>query len=520
MNRDKNFRQDDDYQVDTDDERSRRQPRAPRPRSSQEFHFPPRSSGTRSSSSGRASQRGYPETEQPRSRQTRDFREEAETTDTEMQRRRIARTSREEAYERRRNRARQTGQPLYPPQQPQPSTRDRYEEVDDNYMRPAQRPQRPPTREDIDERYNERPARRYREPDEAVYARPAPSQRARTRSDTPTRAPRQRRSFWSTLLIGCVGGVITIALIVGIVVFVLFRALPTNIPGIGGIGVSTYKSQPQTIALSLQNNTQLQVTNKVGDVSIAVSSDPNVTQASLTAVKSVQAKSSSEANTEFGRISITPTQGTSSPGCPQASCLAVNVTAPQNSGDVVNLSITLPGSISAPATGAATFMLTASTVAGNLSAQNFNGVLTLSTDTGNVQATHGLLMAGSCLQTRTGTITFNGFLGTQAKSPLNPCQPNTSATATPATGQSSQPWFSMKVGNGNIDATLNGPSVNNVLLDANVFNKGKITSTFDIKPQQNADGSATYYGPLVPNTQPVALLTMNMNTGTIAVKKA
>jgi hypothetical protein len=461
---------------DYDEERPRPRPTPPRandPRQRYDAYGRPRQ-GTHPP--------GYsydPTTEAPRerSRQTHDFHEQPnsydEVDERYQQRRRMSRQSREEAYARLRQRSRQ---PIY--------SRD---EAFDAYPYPQQR-RYPPTGPEVEE-----------------YNRPAPRARARTQ---PTQQPERRgRSFWSTLLIGCIGGIITIALVLGVIAFVLFRTMPFKI---GNIGKTSYTKQLQQSLPITAGVKQLQILNRVGNITIIV--DTAATQGTLTAVKKVQASSSSNADQEFGRIPVDVKTG----GDP--SILTVNATVPDSSGgllasstDSVDLTLVLPSSV-ANSNPTSPFTLSAGiSAAGDISVQNFNGLLTLTDNTGNISVTHGLLLEGSCLQTNNGHATFDGLLGISTDSGLIPCTTNTT--------QSSHPWFSIKSGTGNIDVTLSAAKTN-VILDANT-NNGKINSgEFGLNIQQNSDGSASYYGLLVPGSSPTALLALTVSTGNINLHKA
>ena len=145
--------------------------------------------------------------------------------------------------------------------------------------------------------------------------------------------------MWSTLLIGCAGGLITIALILAVVAFVFLRNVPVHIGGIGKTNFSKQLAQ-QTLPITA-NVTQLQIHNRVGNISIMV--DPSATQGTLTGVMKVQAGSSSDADTEFGRIKVNVTSSS------DQSTLIVNATVPDTSGgllasssDSVDLAIVLP----------------------------------------------------------------------------------------------------------------------------------------------------------------------------------
>src|SRR5260370_33818937 len=123
-----------------------------------------------------------------------------------------------------------------------------------------------------------------------------------------------------------------------------------------------------------------------------------------------------------------------------------------------------------------------------------------------------LLRAGSCVQVRFANSTRAGSVKTPPPPAINPCQGNPVTTA-----GSSQPWYSMKTGTGNIDVTLNAVSAN-IILDAAVFDQGKLTSEYPISfPPSSSPG---YIGPLLPGTQPTARLLLSLDTGNITLHKA
>src|SRR5260370_5208438 len=219
----------------------------------------------------------------------------------------MSRRAREEAEARQRQRPRQ---PEYT-----------YDEVNNPYMHPQQG------------------NRNYSDPEVEEYDRRA--YRPRPRAQMTQLPVKRKRRVWSTLLIGCAGGVITIALILAVVAFLFLRNVPVHI---GGIGKTSYSKQlaQQTLPI-IANVTQLQVHNRVGNISIMV--DPSATQATLAGVMKVQAGSSSDADKEFGRIKVDVS--TSS----DQSTLVVNATVPDVSGgflasssDSVDLAIVLPQS--------------------------------------------------------------------------------------------------------------------------------------------------------------------------------
>ncbi len=422
-------------------------------------------------------------TEPPRERprQTRDFHERPDPYDElderYHQQHRMSRRSREEAEARLRMRQRQSEYS--------------YDEANDAYMHPQQR-----------NRY-------YVDPEVQEYDRRAYRPRPRTQT---TQVPaKRRRRVWSTLLIGCAGGVITIALILAIVAFLFLRNAPIHI-GVGGIGKSSYSKQlaQQTLPITA-NVTQLQVHSRVGNISIMV--DPSATQATITGVMKVQAGSSSDADKEFGRIKVDVTSSS------DQSTLIVNATVPDVSGgflasssDSVDLTIVLPQSVNP----SPPFKLSISAniiASGNIAVQNFNGLLSLTNNTGNISVSGGLQSEGSCLQTNVGNVTFAGNLvtGQAADTGLIPCTTNKT--------QNTHPWFSFKSGTGSVTATL-GAVTANLTLDAST-NNGKINANeFNLNVQQNSDGSATYYGPLTQGTSPTAVLKLAVSTGDITLHKA
>lgn len=398
------------------------------------------------------------------------------------------------------------------PRSTRPIREDMYRESEARTTRP--RPSRDLREYDYpDERYANTPRRREidteidREADYERYHRPV--RRSGTRSSSPVepgvRAPkrRARRSVWSTLLIGVVGGIITVALVVGIGWFFLIHTLQMSFPGLG-IGTTTYVSPQQSVPLNITSSiTQLQVTNNVGNISI---SDDNTitTGGTLTYVKKTQASSSSSATSDFARIQVKAQPGNSA-ACPATSCMMVSVSAPSNAPSSVDMTIVLPAQSPTPP-----FVLNAATQTGNITVQGFNGLLSLTVDTGKINVQSGLMAAGSCLQDRFGNIAFAGTLETGIAPTINPCQGN------PVTSGSSQPWYSFKDGTGNIDVSLNAISAK-IILDAAIFNQGKITSDYPIAIPSASPPS--YDGPLLPNTQPSAVLLLTVDTGNITLHK-
>ena len=366
-----------------------------------------------------------------------------------------------------------------------------------------------------DERYTTTPRGREtdteadRYADYEAYRRPV--RRSRTRSSPPPApvAPppkqRARRSVWSTLLLGVIGGIVTIALVVGIGWFFLIHTLQVSFPGLG-IGTSTFTSPQQTVPLNITSNiTQLQVINNAGNITISDDSTIATTGGTLTYVKKTQASSSSNAASDFAHIQVQVQPGNSA-ACPATSCVTVSASLLANISGSVDLAIVLPAQNPTPQ-----FILNARTPTGDIFVQGFSGLLTLTNNIGNVNVKGGLLDTGSCLQTVKGNITFDGTLETATPPAINPCQGNPVTT----TG-SSQPWYSFKDGTGNIDVSLNSVSAN-IVLDATIFNQGKISSEYPITIPSASPPS--YTGPLLPGTQPTALLLLTVDTGNITLHK-
>ena len=446
----------------------------------------------RQSSSPRERDSRYREPDQapPRPRQTRNFREEEE---------------REGSY-------RQSPPPPDLRQEPRTTRPVREDMYRDSEQRPQHpRPPRDPRERDYPgERYVDAPRRReidteaHHNADYEAYRRPV--RRSGTRSSrpsTPAAPPpkrRARRSIWSTLLIGVIGGIVTIALVVGIGWFFLVHTLQVNFPGLG-IGTSTYTAPQQTLPLQITSSiTQVQVINNTGNISISDGST-----GSLTYTKKTQASNSSSAASNFTHMQVQVQPGNSA-ACPSTSCLTIVSSQPATIVGSVDLTIVLPAQ--SPTT---QFVLSAQTQGGNISVQNFSGLLTLTNNIGNVNVAGGLLNTGSCLQTVKGNITFAGTLETGTPPTINPCRGNSVTTTS-----SSQPWYSFKDGTGNIDVSLNTVSAN-IILDAAIFNSGQISSEYPITiPPGNPP---SYTGPLLPGTHPTAMLLISIDTGNITLHK-
>ncbi len=378
----------------------------------------------------------------------------------------------------------------------------------------SQRPRPPRERDYPDERYTNTLRRREidteedRDADYEVYRRPV--RRSGTRSSPPSApvAPppkrRARRSVGSTLLIGVISGIVTIALVVGIGWFFLIHTLQVSFPGLG-IGTSKYTDVQHTVPLNITTSiTQLQVINNAGNITISDNS-AIPTGGTLTYVKKTQASSSGNAASDFAHIQVQVQPG-NSVACPATSCLTVSASLPANISGSVDLTLVLPAQNPTPQ-----FVLYAQSQTGDIFVQGYSGLLTLTDNIGNVNVKGGLLDTGSCLQTVKGNITFAGTLETATPPTINPCQGNPVTTS-----GSSQPWYSIKDGTGNIDVSLNTISAN-IILDATIFNQGKISSEYPITIPSASPPS--YIGPLLPGTQPAAQLLLSVDTGNITLHK-
>lgn len=462
-----------------------------------------------------------------------------EASDDRPSRPRPTRQSREEVYARLRQRPRQ---PIYSRDQEETRPRSqsqakqqerstaRREPVDDNPYQPVPRrsqggeytDRRPPTprasaraASTASARSNQRANEQYDEYDEYnEYDEYEIVQENRRQY------PRKRRgkSVLSTLLIGCLGGLLTLIVVAAVAIFLVLHNTPLG--SSLGIGKSAYTQQSQQ-TLALGNATQLIVKGQVGNVSITV--DQNASSASVTGVKRVQASSQSDANNQFKQITLVSKQISqgADPSCTASSCLLITTTVPtaagngggllgDGNGDSLDLTITLPASFNSP-NPLAPYTINASSQAGNITINGFNGILNLNGNAGNIGISHALIYAGTCIQTTHGNITVaqGSFFDLNQPSNLVPC------TSTNSTG--AHPWFNIRSGVGNVDITLLANSTN-VLLDANT-NNGKISDDFGRDIPSGSDGSATYHGPLLPDTNPTASLYVATSTGNITLSK-
>lgn len=351
--------------------------------------------------------------------------------------------------------------PAPPFREPRPRARGKYADDYAASPRQGQRPRR--TREleweDVDRQALQRP-------------------RSKTLSERQARSRKQ--GFGSVVLIGCIGGLITLGLIAAILI-VTFLRTPLGGNLLSGITSKVY-TQQSSYPLQISSLKLAQIHNQVGNVNVTVSS--SVPTPTLTTVKKVTASSSSAANSEFARISvIEQIAGT---------VLTVNGTIPSqgnSSGDAVDLTLTLPPALGATANASIDFNV--ATISGNVNIQQVE------------------LAAGSCLQVQQGNATFNGTLDTANGSTLIPCE--NSSTNNP------HPWYSIHSEVGDVDVTL--PGNTNVTLNA-LANAGSVDGTAFGLNIPSSDNSASYNGPLVSGSQsPPAELKLDVGTGNIRLHK-
>ncbi|HLI06658.1 MAG TPA: hypothetical protein VKV40_08830 [Ktedonobacteraceae bacterium] len=338
----------------------------------------------------------------------------------------------------------------------------------------------------------------YDEYEDERYRRP------RTRASA-RRRPRRRRRTWPILLLGCLGGILLVVVAIAVLIFVAVNRtvgtmpLPGGIPGsvpvpgIGGNNPSTFtKTDVQLLPIPGGTIAQVQVHNQIGNITL--NTDPSAQQVTVTALKTVKAASQSVAQPDFNHMQV------QSAFDQTTKTLTVSASVPNSSGsllgshnDTIDLTIVLPAS--SPDNGNSPVPLDIETSVGNIQVTGLNGVMTVKDDIGNVTV-QGQLFDGSHLETGTGNVTFNGSLDTT----LNP-----------------QANYKFQCEVGNLNVTL--PATTNVTLDANT-NVGNIKSAFPINVQ-SSDGSASYYGPLLPNASPAPTVTLvlDVSSGNIGLQK-
>src|SRR5579884_827214 len=294
------------------------------------------------------------------------------------------------------------------------------------------RPARRRYDDEYDDEYDSYPRRRPYPP------RPRPRPRPR----------RRRRRVWPVLLTGCLIGILVSVIAAAVVVFTAFRVSQGQGVGIGPVGNPTRTfTHEDTTQIPLSTLSQLQICDKIGDVSIKV--DPNATMATVTSKKVVHKSSQSDANQAFGRISVevqppntitnpltctkpqvTPTASASPTASSTATTgdtsgmLIVNVTQPNSdtfmrtTSDEVDLSLTLPQKVLPQQV--ASMLLDIEAPVGNITVDGVSGLLQISGSTGNVTVSHAVLAPGSQIEAAQGNVTFNGWL-------LPPDPPDTNA---------------------------------------------------------------------------------------------
>ncbi len=383
--------------------------------------------------------------------------------------------------------------------------KDEYDEPPVRQVR--RRPQRPQNTQRVQRHYAPGPPRT-----------PYPTRTLRTPP------PRRRRSVWPILLGGCAIGIFLTVAAAAAVVFFTFRASQgSSVPvigGIGGGGTQTFTHE-DTQQVTLPSLTQMQICDKIGNVSVAV--DPNSDAATVTTTKIVHTGSKADANQEFGRIGVSVQQSATSIqnlSCAQASSTAPTPsTTPTSSGNgngILSVNTNIPDSdglihgssnavdiriLLAPkflSGASAPLQLNIEAAVGNVTVDGLSGLLNIKGSSGNVKVTHATLISGSSISTGQGDVAFNGILAAP------------SDTTTQAN-------FIIRDETGKLDVTL--PSTTNVVLSANT-NVGTIHSDFAINAT-NSSGSASYRGPLNSSAaaQSAAVLTLDVSTGDIYIHK-
>lgn len=425
-----------------------------------------------------------------------------------------------------------------PPSRPRP-TRQSRKEVE---ARLRQRPRQPvysrnqeeeePPRKKTNAGY-QRPVPRRQQEDEYPYQQAPITRRSSSNYDddeyeyeeNPRAVPQRRRRHGrgrraaKNVMVGCIGGVLTLAVLAGVIVYILLAKTPLG----KDLNKLKYTRQSQQV-LTTGNATQLIVKNLVGNISIRV--DSKATGATLNSTKSAVAGSQEEANKIFTSITLTTKQITKSddPDCLASTCLLVTGSVPSSTGSVLgsgngntlDLTINLPSTFADPLN---PYTINADVTTGNITVNGFNGILDLSSNSaGSISVTNALIYAGSCLQTTSGNINVdkNSLFNMTKPSNLIPCTNKISTSG-------DQFWFHVLSGKGNIDLTLPAPnsdqwSQTNLYIDA-LANQGAIVDDFELKVDAPGDGSASYEGLLVPNNNTPAKLYLKASTGTITLHK-
>ncbi|GCE18439.1 hypothetical protein KDK_22390 [Dictyobacter kobayashii] len=284
-------------------------------------------------------------------------------------------------------------------------------------------------------------------------------------------------------------------------------------------GLPSTKPFTQTVTLDAGTTafTSIEVCDKIGNVNLQV--DPTATKTTVTALKTVQASSETDAANLFKQVTVEvqppttiskalscstqqppATATASSPTTPTSasSALIINVTLPKPVDNQVDLTVTLP-TTAIQTTDHPSLTLNVEAPKGDITVSGLSGVLKLHGETGNVNVTHAVLADGSQIETGQGNVSFDGFL-------FMPADAQTSAR------------YMLRNETGTITATL--PANTNVTLDANT-NIGAIHSDFPLSINNNG-GPVSYHGPLNASAgpTPLATLVLDVSTGNVNIKKA
>lgn len=385
-----------------------------------------------------------------------------------------------------------------------PEDEDRYVEnryMHDDYEERRARPQRASRRP----RPEVQRRTRYSEDDDDYnYRRVAPNPRV-MRKVQPTR----KRRVWPILLAGCGIGFILALGALALSVFLGINVIQNggHITGIPGLPTNHPFSQTETQTIALTQISNVLICDKIGNVTMKV--DPSATKTTVTALKTVQATNTSNAQTLLKKVSVEiqpPGTITNALSCTTptatstttANTLTINVTLPQVSDNQVDLTITVPPIAVQSDQNPPTINVEAPR--GNIDVEGISGKLLLQGNTGNITVAKAILSNGSQLQTSAGNITFSGFL-------LIPTSIDTASDVS----------YMLSNETGDINVTL--PANTNVMLNA-YTNIGTIKSDFPIKTS-NQGGSITYSGPLnsAIESSTSATLILHLSTGNVHIYK-
>jgi hypothetical protein len=372
------------------------------------------------------------------------------------------------------------------------------------------------------------PRSRYGYQDDNQYPRRNVPPRRTTPSEPPKRLRRvkqRRRSILPGLFLGCLLGVVLVVATLAALVYLGITSIQhggtiTGVPGIPGITTQTY-TQDSTQQVSLTQLQQITICDKSGNVTVQV--DPTATKATITAHKTVQARTQSDANQQLQATSVeiqppatiskpltckqassqtqTTTTGTPTATTTPAStaaALIVNVTLAKPTGNSVDLTITLPPA--ALQSASPSLAVDVEAQQGNITLTGLSGIIQAHGVNGNVTISHAILASGSQIDTSQGNITFNGFL------------------LLPTADTQQDVHYMLRNEVGDINVTL--PATTNLTLDANT-NVGAIKSDFKINVNNNG-GPVNYHGPLNPEagTPAAATLVLDVSTGSVHIMKA